>query len=236
VANVWCAIHASGIHKLHQYDQGLMSKAALGLTLFSILPPCLIIFFQPRKQLLPLAFATTAWGFFLCSYQVHEKNVLLPLLPTTLLLATEDGMAPTTRAWVGYANLLANWTLFPLLAKDELRMPYLVLTLLWAYLMGLPPFSISAYTRRSTEGGVNILTKIIHLGTFLAAFAWHFLELFVEPPGSKPDLWIVANVCLGAAGFGLCYLWCLWNLARESGLLGLIGVRKRSKAQEKKAQ
>ncbi|KAF2172368.1 glycosyltransferase family 57 protein [Zasmidium cellare ATCC 36951] len=236
VANIWCAVHASGLHKLHNYDQGLLSKAALGLTLLSILPPCVIIFFKPRRELVLLAFATTAWGFFLCSYQVHEKNVLLPLLPMTLLLSTESGMKPAIRAWVGYANLLANWTLFPLLAKDELRMPYAVLTLLWAYLMGFPPFNISAYTQPASEGGVNILTKLIHLGTFVAAIAWHGFELFVLPPTNKPDLWIVANVCLGAGGFGLCYLWCLWNLALESGFLSIFGLQKQSAVQEKKTQ
>ncbi|KAK4507973.1 hypothetical protein PRZ48_001708 [Zasmidium cellare] len=236
VANIWCAVHASGLHKLHNYDQELLSKAALGLTLLSILPPCLIIFFKPRRELIPLAFATTAWGFFLCSYQVHEKNVLLPLLPMTLLLSTESGMKPAIRAWVGYANLLANWTLFPLLAKDELRMPHAVLTLLWAYLMGLPPFDIKAYTQSASEGGVNLLTKLVHLGTFAAAIAWHGFELFVSPPTNKPDLWIVANVCLGAGGFGLCYLWCLWNLALESGFLSIFGLQRQSAVQEKKTQ
>ncbi|EME89310.1 glycosyltransferase family 57 protein [Pseudocercospora fijiensis CIRAD86] len=234
VANIWCAVHASGLHKLHQYDQGLLSKAALAVTLASIIPPCLIIFLRPRKELLPLAFATTSWGFFLCSYQVHEKNVLLPLLPMTLLLATEDGMKPKIRAWVGYANLLASWTLFPLLAKDELKIPYVVLTSLWAYLMGLPPFSIGAYTTPASEGGVNIVTKLIHVGTFAAALAWHGLELFVQPPAGKPDLWVVANVVLGCAGFGICYLWCLWNLTIDSALFNF-GGRKQVR-EEKKTQ
>ncbi|KXT15789.1 hypothetical protein AC579_6255 [Pseudocercospora musae] len=230
VANIWCTIHASGLHKLHQYDQGLLSKAALAVTLASIIPPCLVIFFRPRRELLPLAFAATAWGFFLCSYQVHEKNVLLPLLPMTLLLVTEDGMKPKIRAWVGYANLLASWTLFPLLAKDELKIPYVVLTSLWAYLMGMPPFSISAYRTPASEGGVNILTKLVHVGTFAAILAWHGLEVFVQPPANKPDLWVVANVALGCAGFGLCYLWCLWNLVVDSGFLG---ERKRVRAEKK---
>ena len=236
VANIWCTIHASGVHKLHNYDQGLLSKAALGLTLASIIPPCLIIFLRPKKELVPLALATTAWGFFLCSYQVHEKNVLLPLLPMTLLLAAQNGMKPAIRAWVGYANLLANWTLFPLLCKDELRMPYLVLTSLWAYLMGLPPFSINAYTTPASEGGVSIPTKLIHSGTYLAMLTWHAAELFVPPPTDKPDIWVVANVCLGAAGFGLCYLWCLWNLAVDSGVLSVFGIRKQSLVTEKKTQ
>ena len=48
---------------------------------------------------------------------------------------------------------------------------------------------------------------------------WHALELFMLPPQGKPDLWTVANVGLGAAGFSLCYLWCLGMLVSESGIL-----------------
>ena len=225
VANIWCALHSSGLQKLSGYSSAFLSRAALGLTLLSITPPCLTISFKPRKELTPLAFAATAWGFFLCSYQVHEKNVLLPLLPTTLLLASEGGMKPATRAWVGYANLLACWTMFPLLARDELRLPYAVLTLLWSYLLGLPPCSMSVYN--AEDGELHWAVKVVHLGTYVAMLVWHVVEFFVPPPESKPDLWIVANVCLGAAGFGLCYLWCLWKLVVESGILEDIGLVKK---------
>ncbi|WPH00053.1 glycosyltransferase family 57 protein [Acrodontium crateriforme] len=231
VANVWCAIHSSGLHKLNNYPSDLLSKAALALTLTSIMPPCLLIFFKPRKELIPLAFATTAWGFFMCSYQVHEKNVLLPLLPMTVLLATDTGMKPSTRAWVGFANVLACWTLFPLLVRDELRVPYFVLTFLWAYLMGLPPTSLDIYLTPANQGGPALFTKIVHLPIYLAMIAWHVVEAFVLPPTNKPDLWVVANVCLGAAGFGMCYLWCLWRLVEESGILG--NARKTTDAVKK---
>ncbi|KAK5130902.1 hypothetical protein LTR08_001565 [Meristemomyces frigidus] len=219
VANIWCAVHSSGIHKLNGYDSSLLSRAALALTLASITPPCALILFKPRKELLPYALASTAWGFFLCSYQVHEKNVILPLLPMTLLLATEGGMKPSIRAWVGYANILACWTMFPLLVRDELRIPYFVLTGLWAYLMGLPPCSFNAYTASKEDGGLNVASKLIHLSTYAGVVAWHVAEAFVAAPADKPDLWVVANVCLGAAGFGICYLWCLWRMVEKSGLL-----------------
>jgi alpha-1,3-glucosyltransferase len=29
----------------------------------------------------------------------------------------------------------------------------------------------------------------------------------------------VVNACFGAAGFGMCYLWCTWKLILKSGLL-----------------
>ena len=171
-------------------------------------------------MLIPWALSACAWGFFLCSYQVHEKNVLLPLLPMTLLLATEKGLKPDIRAWVGLANILGCWTMYPLLQRDGLRIPYAVLTLLWAWLLGLPPTSLSMYTGKQSKG-LNILTKAAHLLLYAGTIAWHVGEAAVQPPAHMPDLWIVLNAVIGAGGFGLCYLWCLWNLASRAGLYGV---------------
>ncbi|KAF2869383.1 glucosyltransferase [Massariosphaeria phaeospora] len=228
VANIWCTIHT--FHKLHRYPSALLQRAALVATSAAILPPCLIVFLKPKKNLVPLAFATTSWGFFLCSYQVHEKNVLLPLLPMTVLLSGEGGLVPSIRAWVGLANLLGVWSMFPLLKRDELRVPYFVITLLWAYLLGLPPVSLSAYHDTST-GGLTLLTKILHLNIYLVMVSWHVVEAFISPPSDKPDLWIVANAVVGAGGFGICYLWCLWNLFWKSELLGQQKEKEKGKAQ-----
>jgi alpha-1,3-glucosyltransferase len=217
VANIWCTIHT--FHKLHRYPQQLLQRAALLATSAAILPPCLIIFFKPKKQLLPLTFATVSWGFFLCSYQVHEKNVLLPLMPMTLLLGGQEGLLPSSRAWVGLANMLGIWTMFPLLKRDELRVPYFVITLLWAYLLGLPPVSFSAY-HEGSRSGLNLLSKILHLNIYLAMVGWHVAEAFYLPPADKPDLWVVANAIVGTGGFGICYLWCLWRLVTKSEILG----------------
>jgi alpha-1,3-glucosyltransferase len=228
VANIWCAIHT--VHKLHQYPSTLLQRAALAATSLAIAPPCLIIFLKPKKVLVPLALATTSWGFFLCSYQVHEKNVLLPLLPMTVLLSAQSGLLPSIRAWVGFANMLGVWTMFPLLKRDELRVPYFVVSLLWAYLLGLPPVSFSAYSE-GTTGGLNLLTKIIHLNVYLAMAAWHVVEAWVPPPADKPDLWVVANAGIGCGGFVLCYAWCLWSLLWKSELLRKTTTDAKSKTQ-----
>lgn len=211
VANVWCAIHT--FHKLHQYSSEHLQMGALALTGVHIFGPCMALLVKPHKELLPLAFAATSWGFFLFSYQVHEKNVLLPLLPMTLLLGSRSGMLPSARAWIGLANILGAWTMYPLLKRDELSVPYFVLTLLWAYLLGLPPMSLSIF-RNNVPGQLSILEKLIHAGLYAAMVGWHFAEAFVATPEGKPDLWVVANVLVGAPGFYLCYLWCLFHLVK----------------------
>ncbi|KAI9740521.1 MAG: Glucosyltransferase-like protein [Cirrosporium novae-zelandiae] len=227
VANFWCAIHT--FHKLHRYPVAMLQRYSLLATLASITPSLLITLFCPRKEVLPWAFSSTAWGFFLFSFQVHEKSVLLPLLPMTLLLASHHGLNAPKRAWVGFANALGTWTMFPLLKRDELRVPYFVLLLLWTYLMGLPPTSFSAYFGTQPAGqGMRILTKLIHLGFYIVMVAWHVLEGFVQTPEGKPDLWVVLNVLIGAGGFGLCYLWCTWGLITTT--TGKKGSPKKDKA------
>lgn len=230
VANFWCA--ANVVIKLRNYPTDLLQKAALGATLLSIIPPNLILFFRPRKSTIPLAFAATAWGFFLFSYQVHEKSVLLPLMPMTLLLAGKQGMSKDIRAWVGFANMLGSWTMFPLLRRVDLRVPYWVLTLLWAYLVGLPPTSMSAYFQEGQAAWRQWGTALLHGSFYGAMGAWHVVEAFVQPPSNKPDLWVVANVGVGAAGFVICYLWCLWKLVLESDLLPATNVSKTTKGKK----
>ncbi|ODH28218.1 hypothetical protein ACO22_03990 [Paracoccidioides brasiliensis] len=224
VANVWCTIHT--FYKLNRFPSSILQRASLGATLLSIIPSCALIGLFPRPALLPLALSSTAWGFFLCSFQVHEKSVLLPLLPMTLLLGSDGGLGKETRAWVGWANMLGVWTLFPLLRRDELRVPYFVLTMLWAYLLGLPPTSLDLYRNKSVSSestqssrNLHVLTKLLHLAYYLAMITWHFLEAFVPPPAGKPDLWVVINVLIGASGFGISYLWCTWKLLQQSGLI-----------------
>lgn len=232
VANAWCAIHT--FYKLNRFPSSVLQRASLGATLISILVPCIVIFRYPRPTLLLLALCSSAWGFFLFSFQVHEKSVLLPLLPMTLLLSGDGGLSKETRAWVGWANILGAWTLFPLLKREDLRIPYFVITLLWAYLMGLPPTSLETYRTRSqpknpNAGPVHIFTTVVHLIFYLSMVIWHVLEAFVPPPADKPDLWVVLNVLIGASGFGLAYLWCTWNLVLQAYRLG-----RRTSAEESK--
>ncbi len=231
VANFWCA--ANLVIKLRQYPPELLQKAALLATLAATAYPNLILFFRPRKTLLPLAFAATAWGFFLFSYQVHEKSVLLPLMPMTVMLAGSNGLGKDTRAWVGFANMLGVWTLFPLLERVDLRMPYAVLTLLWAYLLGLPPTSLSAYFQDGTSAFHQWGTVFLHGAFYLAMAMWHVLELYVSPPPDKPDLWVVANV--GVGGRRLLHVLPVVHVAahrRERGHTEIVAGKPKNEGQD----
>jgi alpha-1,3-glucosyltransferase len=233
VANFWCALNVA--IKLKTYDAALLQRASLLATLAAIFPPCVVIFVKPKKELLPLALASTAWAFFMFSFQVHEKSVLLPLMPMTLLIAGKGGLSKYTRAWVGFANILAVWTLFPLLRRVDLSIPYYVLSGLWAYLVGLPPTTWAVYEGMSSTW-IGLGTSLMHTGFYVAMAAWHVAEAWLTPPSTLPDLWVVINVGIGATGFAICYLWCVGTLVIESGLLAGGKADIKTKEKEKKTQ
>lgn len=241
VANFWCAAHT--FYKLTRFPARTLQSLSLTLTLLSILPATVAIGLSPEPTLLPIAFASSAWGFFLFSFQVHEKSVLVPLLPMTLLLGGQGGLRPEKRAWIAWANVLGCWTMFPLLKRDGLRVPYSVLTCLWGWLLGLPGLAWGGSPQgkdraAEEEERPHPYTRLLHLAFYVIMGVWHILESMVEPPEGKPDLWVVANVLVGAAGFGICWLWCTWGLVgavwrgREKGR----GKRAAEKKKKKKGQ
>lgn len=227
VANFWCFTNT--FFKLRKLEGMIeLPRLSLFFTIMSILAPVMVIGAVPRKSLLPYALASSAWGFFLFSFQVHEKSVLLPLLPMTLLLGSKNGLSKEYRGWIGWANILGVWTMYPLLRRDELKTPYVIVPLLWTFLMGLPPTSVSAYYDHANQNepgkarppdDMYAATKILHFQYYVVMAFWHLLAAYAEPPMDKPDLWAVVNACFGAVGFGICYLWCTWKLVSESGLM-----------------
>jgi len=125
--------------------------------------------------------------------------------------------------------MLGCWTLFPLLKRDGLQIPYFVITLLWAYLLGLPPTSLVAYRNAHSRTAQGAITTLIHAPFYVAMIAWHVAYAFVPPPAAKPDLWVVANVLIGAGGFAVCYMWCLYSLVEKAGWLGHVDSEKEKK-------
>ncbi|KAF8426334.1 glycosyl transferase [Tirmania nivea] len=231
VANLWCTL--SPIIKFRQlFSTQTLQRLSLLATLAAILPPCLIIFFNPQKHLLPLALAGCAWGFFLCSFQVHEKSVLLPLLPTTLILA--QGLDSDTVSWVSWINNIANFSMWPLLRRDGLSLQYTVLSTFWAWLMGLG----GKWSLPKSSFG-----KLVQLGTYAGVLGLHITELVLDngivrllgPRVEKrvesvleryPDLIVMGNVGVCFCAFAWMYGWIVVRLWRE-GLVEGAGKRKR---------
>lgn len=128
VANFWYV--ASVVYDFRgKIAQDGLVKLSLCLTLFLLAPTAL--FLLKRKlsyDKIILALVTSSLAFFLCSFQVHEKSLLLSTVPAALYF----GRDPQIVSWF---QLLGAFTLFPLIAKDEQAVPYLLSQIIFLILM-----------------------------------------------------------------------------------------------------
>ncbi|CAD7079745.1 unnamed protein product [Hermetia illucens] len=112
VANFWCVFNV--VVKLKEkFTNEVMALICLGTTLLAAFPSCVHLFFKPSKVNFLYSLINTSLAFFLFSFQVHEKSILLVALPV-LLLTTVETLASQ---WFA---LISVFSMFPLLEKDRL--------------------------------------------------------------------------------------------------------------------
>ena len=106
VANFWCATNVILKWRLWA-SQSVLIKLSTALTALGFLPTVSTLLYSgyklqkqpnsssdkktskhsPLLPLLPYALLNSSLSFFLFSFQVHEKTILVPLLPMTLLMS-----------------------------------------------------------------------------------------------------------------------------------------------------
>ncbi|KAI6140592.1 glycosyltransferase family 57 protein [Pisolithus tinctorius] len=153
---------------------------------------------SPTLPLLLYALLTTSMSFFLFSFQVHEKTILLPLLPLTLLLSGATvGDEVYSLGILG--NVVGVFSMWPLLKRDGLGVQYIATLLLWCRLVGYNPFCLRL------DSFVGLLSTAVNAAMILL----HLLELIVTPPNRYPDLFPVLNVLVSTPVFGFIWLWSI---------------------------
>ncbi|XP_017121312.1 probable dolichyl pyrophosphate Man9GlcNAc2 alpha-1,3-glucosyltransferase [Drosophila elegans] len=191
VANVWCAVNVVWKLKKHlRNDQ--MALVCIGCTSIAALPTNVLLFRQRTKAGFLLALFNTALAFFLFSFQVHEKTILLAALPSLFLM----------KWWPKEMIIFLQVSLFsmlPLLTKDELLVPALVSTVTFHLIFNC--FNSKAkldneYLLKYVANISNILIICI-VGAFLT----------IPAPSRFPDLWPLVISVISCGHFLLFFLW-----------------------------
>ncbi|CAI9544201.1 unnamed protein product, partial [Staurois parvus] len=116
VANVWCSL--SILFKIKSVlSAETQLKFSFACTLLGALPSCLKLTMNPTLRGFKLSLVICALSFFLFSFQVHEKSILLVSLPVCFLLSE----IPLMSTWF---LLTSTFSMLPLLMKDGLLMAY----------------------------------------------------------------------------------------------------------------
>ncbi|KAM3875955.1 dolichyl pyrophosphate Man9GlcNAc2 alpha-1,3-glucosyltransferase [Diretmus argenteus] len=196
VANTWCSLNVLiKIRTILSTDSQLYLSFAF--TLLALLPSSIRLLTKPTFWQFKLALVNSSLAFFLFSFQVHEKSILLPALPVCLLLND----LPLMAIWFLQAS---TFSMLPLLLKDGLLVPYVVTFL--AFLL-LGTYLLSALEHCSEDelrlGGYHRLLFCLPRLDLACIVRWKFycsiavmagLSLAcvaLVPPPQLPDLFPV---------------------------------------------
>ena len=191
---------------------------------------------SPAADLLPYTLISTSMAFFLFGFQTHEKSILLPLLPLTLIMTargdrTGAGAVAADWEWAVLANNVGMFSMWPLLLRDGQGLAWWVLFLLWNGMLGYRPWEALRSTRATF---VAWLSAAVHAGMLLLMVAQ--ASVAVLPPLASgwlsalfqryPDLFPVLNVLLCMPVFMLVWLWSLKKHVEITLASGVLVVTK----------
>ncbi|CAI9110690.1 OLC1v1010758C1 [Oldenlandia corymbosa var. corymbosa] len=202
VANFWCTTSIV-IKWKRLFATQPLKLLSLAATVSMCLPSMIQLILAPRKSSFLYGLLNSALAFYLFSFQVHEKSILLPLLPASLLALEE----PSVFLWLAQNGLIS---MFPLLVRDKLVLPYVALYSLFSLLYYTP-------SGRQHERETCYLTlKVLLLGCVIAL---HVAYLTVTPPRRYPFLSEAIIMLLCFSQFVLVFLYAnyrQWTVSKLS--------------------
>ncbi|EAU86038.2 glucosyltransferase Alg6 [Coprinopsis cinerea okayama7 len=245
VANFWCASNVaikwkrlaiSAAHGDEDKARGWLVKLSTLLTALGFSPSVVGILrsswiakleaeadgTDARKEeppvfisLLPYALLTSSMSFFLFSFQVHEKTILLPLLPLTLLMsAAQPGT--TLHNWGALGNNVAVFSMWPLLKRDGQGLACVATLMLWNRAIGYNPFKWIQHKSSTIKENLRIASllslsfvQLVSLLAYAASICLVLLEFVLPVPKRYPDLFPVLNVLVSTPIFVLIWLWSI---------------------------
>lgn len=202
LANAWC-VSSLAVKWRARFPGPALAPVAAALTLAAAAPSMLQQARDPSPRGLLLAMANSAAAFFMFGFQVHEKSVLLPLLPLSMLAASE----PDAAVW---APLVGAFQMFPLLARDGVASAYAAA--LGAYALLLPALLPDGAAAPTLAGRGR--ARAAALAALGGGLALHAARAFVPPPARLPWLWDRAFVSYAFVWLaaGMAYLnWRQWH-------------------------
>ncbi|XP_017042947.2 probable dolichyl pyrophosphate Man9GlcNAc2 alpha-1,3-glucosyltransferase [Drosophila ficusphila] len=190
VANVWCAVNVVWKLKKH-FHNDQMALICIGCTLIAALPTNALLFKRRTKISFLLALFNTSLAFFLFSFQVHEKTILLAALPSLFLL----------KWWPNEMIMFLEVSVFsmiPLLTRDKLLVPALVSTL--AFHLIFKCFNSNSKLNEYPLKYFSIISNIVIVSIVGAS-------LSIPAPSRFPDLWPLIISVISCGHFILFLLW-----------------------------
>lgn len=192
VANFWFNLNLFYKYK-HLYTMDQLVKASTIATLVASLPAGIHLMFKPNIRTFKYALVNTSMVFFLFSFQVHEKTILVPSLPI-LLLVREHPMA------TNWFVILSTFSLQPLLIRDGQTIPYFALITIYT-LMTMETFRnhlVLTIPKIFTRQNLIVVT---YLSSIVGCFVFSLGAILIKAPANLPHIHPTINALYSCSHF-----------------------------------
>jgi alpha-1,3-glucosyltransferase len=202
VATFWCTINI--ILKLNQlFKIEHLIKLALIFTIFGCLIPIYSIFITKKitKKICTQCFFIVSFAFYLFSFHVHEKTIIIPFLAYLLNLPNMKNILPSF-------TLIGMFSLFPLLKRENQIIPYYLTSILFyiisKFCLKIMNFKNDRAEKNKVENDDTIYW-LFEICIFSIMLFYHFVDYSIPPPEDYPWFYPMLN-----ASFCFCYFICVF--------------------------
>jgi alpha-1,3-glucosyltransferase len=203
-------------YKLHKIPNNYLLIASISLTLFaSIFSLLAVISYKKKgkksnlKKITLLSFFITSLSFFLFSFHVHEKTILVPLLAFMLCFSFK-----LIRNISKSFYIISLFSLYPLLKRENQEIPYVILMFFIYFLSNFIHHSLEYKALiENKEKKLSFFSKMIiflldkleYIDCFFIV-GFHVCEMSISPPTNYPWFYPLINSSFAFAHFVLYYL------------------------------
>ena len=217
VANLWCALNISPVNIRSRIPAAYQPPLALVGTLVLMSPSCWKMLKlgmgdplsgeRVKQHWVLLLWATTscALSFFLASFQVHEKSILLALAPCSLVF-WEDPI------FVEWFSFVCVWSLWPLLQVDRLQVAYCCMVSIFASMILFRRICTTQSKTASIFSSKSLFWRFIPGLSFICMIGLHITQILLPAPSNLPDLYEVLWSAAGCGMFSLAWLATIFKL------------------------
>ena len=223
VATFWCTLNIFiKLNQLFKLDH--LFKLALIVTIIGCSVPIYAIFRCETitKKICTQCFFIVSFAFYLFSFHVHEKTIIVPFLAYLLNLPNKKEILPSF-------TLISMFSLFPLLKRENQVVPYYLTSILF-YIIS--KYALKLMDLKKDKKGKNkekekdinnddiILHWLFEICIFIIMIFYHFVDYNIPPPQKYPWFFPMLN-----AAFCFCYFFSIY-LDSNYDLLRMIYEKK----------
>ena len=195
VANIWTILTpVLRLRSMTLLKQKFCAIASLAGTVMGFSETFYSLLKRPNPKMFAIGLSATSLSFYLFSWMVHEKAILLPM---SVILASAETLSSLNKSNLIFrmieASILSMWRLMKI--EGNFLAAYAVLGFAWIVFRDIAGYKASP---SSTFSWIMVW---MNMGAFLMIL----FDLFVPPPTALPYLWILGNCAACCTTFIICW-------------------------------